>query len=169
MDAQRTPGWGRVGRATSLHDLYTTGRTYANDHPYRKEGEEKDMSDRRRHYKSEKPQLSRRKQRKKNRVEAAVEAARTAFDRKEPGGKCEVEKLEHLAVGPECTCDREASWLAVYTMERNTPLQAVFLCAKCKDKVRKLLRYGYNDHHSFVLVKDWRLAQAGAESTQCSR
>lgn len=122
------------------------------------------MSDEKLVYKSRRAQLSKRTRWKKNRVEAAVETARRAFRRREPGTPCEVEKLDHLSIGSDTTCRRRASWLAVYKMEPDVPLQAIFLCDRCKEEVRKLLRYGYNEHHSFVLVKDWRLAKARREN-----
>jgi len=127
------------------------------------------MTEKRFAYKNGRTQSDGQSRGRKNRVEAAIEAARQAFTEKEPGCECEVEKLEHLSVGPDCTCDTESSWLAIYRLTANKPLKAIFLCDTCKDEVRKLLRYGYNDHNSFVLVKDWRPAEARSDNAPCSK
>lgn len=98
--------------------------------------------------------------RESNRVERAVEAARERFRKSRPGTACQSHKLEDLAPGSSDSCQKAASWLAVYRVSPDEELCTAYLCRRCKEKVRQLLHFGDVSHHSFVLVQDWRLSRS---------
>ena len=70
---------------------------------------------------------------------------------------CEVDELAHVELNLPDSCDRDASWLALYERDGESGWKATFLCQSCKKKVQHRLKIDPGAYcESIVFVKDWR-------------